>query len=415
MSFSDIRRNKITGILVDAINRDDIRKTRQCIYSGADLNLTLNELEILPGLRESIGKYELVNLGRKCWPRSILACALLRESSAFVEAILAHAGGTLDLTVFDKLLALEHCSIDVFRILVLEYGTDLTLDDLEWRRWRKRDFAGNLLIGTFEKETVSINPLNAIIKTLGHSSCINPFEENTRLMQQVEKLKLVYMHGNYGNSLIVTLVNRGYRYAVENLLSWGVLDCGGRWEEIISLCIQNRLSLMLKGILENDKSIIPSSITAHLNVLRDDWMFMYLGANKIERVVRLLINSNFPFYGHVYDANYDDTITKLMLLHFAGVEVTDYSNVTRTSLTYVCSLNREMLKKLPIEFESVCAASKFMQSQMRKHEPKRLAFLCKLHIRKYLGPCQTQNILEMRMIRLPLPKILIQFLTSSLI
>lgn len=412
---AEVRRSRVTAALVDAINSADLRKCVRALSLGADIYKTVRELQVFPGLNVRVPNYDLVNLSHRFTPKSILGCAVLQSDASFVRALFRFRTRVLPFPVYDKLLALEHCSVEVLHLLLLEYGPAIGQDGLEWSRWRRMDFLGNLLTGALEKERVVSSPLNVVIKTLGYSCRMASYYGDGVLHQQVAKLRIIYSYGDCGRNLLVSLVHKGYKYVVANLLKWGVLRCGDNWEELTSMCIRYRIPLMFETLLEHDTSMMPSSPQAHLTVLREDWMFTYLNAYKLERFVRLLIDANFPFYGQTYDACFEDTVTKIMLLHFAGVEVTDHQNITANSMTYNDSLTFITLRKLPIAFETVSEAATFAKTIMTMHQPKSLAFLCKLHIRKYLRPCQNNDILQNRVNKLPLPPVLLSFIGSSFI
>lgn len=253
------------------------------------------------------------------------------------------------------------------------------------------------------------------MKTLGYCCRMEQYYGDGSLHQQIEKLKCVHGYGNHDNSLLVALVNIRQRLAVENLLRWGVLDCSDKWAELISLCIRLRSPIMLNALVQNDRSRIPSNISEHMEVFSNNLGFEHLNSLKTERIVRILIKANFSFYGVKYAVAFDDTIAKLMLLHFVGVEITDVDNVRLRSLTYINSLTARSLRKLPLEFGSVSEAVMFARCMIKNHQPKRLSFLCKLHIRKYLGPCQKEDILKDRVDLLPVPGVIKTFLGSSFI
>lgn len=415
MASSEIRVSKVTAALVEAIVSGNLPATKKNIELGADVTISLQELEVFPGIRVRLPNYDLSSLLSKYKPRSILGCAVLQQDSGFTEAVLNAHTGRLEFPTCDELLALEHCSVDVFRVLLTHYWLDFC-DDLCWRRWRKRDFNGNLIVGRMETEFVHSSALLVIVKTLGYSARIDSYYGGGVLSVQVEKLRMLYDFGFYGNNLLLTLINGRHRYAVENLLRWGVLSCSGLWETIIGLCISNRWIGMLSTILKNDRSTMPSRTSCHMPILSETLRLdIIMNATKVERLVRILINCNFPFYGTSYRVSYDDTATKIMLLQFAGVEVTDYDRVSERSPIYQNSLSDNILNKLPIQFASMSEAASFAKQILMTHNAKRLIFLCKLQIRKSLGTCQNMSILKDRVEMLPLPKKMKEIVASSFI
>lgn len=173
---------------------------------------------------------------------------------------------------------------------------------------------------------------------------------------------------------------------------------------------------MLTTILKSDRSLITRASTSHLILLNETVRLdVFMNASKVERLLRILINANFPFYGESYSVSFDDTMPKIMLLQFAGVEVTDYDKVHERSIIYENSLSDNLLNRLPMQFATIAEAVRFAKDILMNHNAKKLSFLCKLHIRKYLGPCQNSNILKDRVEMLPLPKNMQRFLASSLI
>lgn len=404
-----------TGELVDAINSGNLELTRNILRHRVDLNFRIEDLECDPGLAVPVPNYDVVNMGIRCRPKSVLGCAILQNNSQFVLEVLEARVNWLEFVGVDKLLALEHCSVEVFQILLNFYGDEIGRHDVSWCRWRKRDFLGNLIIGRMETETVSNTPLNVVVKSLGYCCRLHNYYQDGRLMEQVEKLKMVYTYGNFGNSLLITLLNHHHKFALKNLLRWGVLDCRNRWDEAISSCIQMRAPYLLNVLMKFDTSSIPPTCDAHLSVLSESINFAFLNGIKVEKLLRILINANFSFYGVPYDVGYDDSITKLLLLHFAGATVTDHENVMEKSWAYARSLSARSLIKLPILFETVEEAGEFAKSVIKTHNAKRLSFLCKLSIRKCIGPCRNLDILEDRVNTLPAPKMIQSFLSSSLI
>ena len=162
---------------------------------------------------------------------------------------------------------------------------------------------------------------------------------------------------------------------------------------IVNQCVSERWNHALDFVLHTSWAHIPDEFETHHRTLNQVWV-SFTSPVICEDITNCFLNHNLSFDRQIYKVNENDTPDRLVSLYNAGVNITDKSAVSRKSVDFMSSL---------------LELSDFLNPDTNSENlfdfTRTLLHICKIDIRKFLGPCK-RSVLEKRISKLCIPTIL---------
>lgn len=345
-----------------------------------DLDLSIKDL---PNVKHKL-TYELcypaeptdiLNQYRNTIPDKILGCAALQKNVQITQFILDHLKPDV-ITDFDATICLYHSNIDVFKLIVENYSYTMV---------NKRLYVGdNSDIQTFENYKPIFNryftPVNILLWSFFDMSHNRDSYDKPYLYRKQQLEKLSYLVKEMGGCL------NGFSNTNAPLCFQLMFQKQFR---LLDMCVNNGLLIFPKNIdgyiynaikAYNTEMIIYllySKTVQHIDFKKniiDHELLIY--QHKVRRMHPLYLNAltevivkgHFVFYGNHYTAIRSDTVERLYNLHMAGVYIHDPFNTVCTKL------GSNIIKAYVTQFI------------IDSNSPFSLTFLCKLFVKKLIGP-----------------------------
>lgn len=375
----DIRRN--TAFLLDSINSGNVDNVRRIVQSDLRIDVDANVADLIRYttvevpfvMVDCIDKREMVS------PRKILGCALLRDDARILRLILEFTN-IVRIEDYDAIISLHYSTREIHRIILNRFPVEMAHRNL---------YAGpeNVYVGPNGAIPRSVlwvyTPIHVILLSLSMSQFVsNCFPRRMCFFStQLAKYNYIVSRGGIFDSRRRRIAHLG---TLTHLLLDDYIDLARKClvSEFLQPFDQTRLNNFIQMSIRKMRRnpilfFLYDQINNHLhlpgnsnfqNKLLEANFLRHKLSGSIQKMTEFIVNNYFVFYGHSYKIRGYDTPARLYNLFRAGVYLID-------DLDYAKDL---------LEIDRITPHVLYFIEESKS--PFTLEFLCKLLIKRHIGP-----------------------------
>lgn len=376
-----IRKKRNTALLMDAINSGNARDVRRIVMSDIeiDVDADVTELYEYAEVEKPNVMVDCIDKRRPVSPRKILGCALLRDDTRIVIDLLRYTNirGVDD---HDAIICLHYSTSLVHSILVDRFPLDMANKEL---------YAGsaNVIVGPAGYIANSTRhlytPIHVLLVSLAMSQIVSNTFPRIDSFFRTQKAKYNYIvakggifnwrmrHIAHVGTLTHLLLSNHVKLAKQVIVA-KFLDAFDqtKFNIFIHRCIprlrRNPILFFLYDEI-NENLHFPGNSNFQNKLLQHSFL-QNKQRSSITKMTEFIVVNYFVFYGHSYKIRIYDTPSRLYNLFRAGVYLID-------DLDYANDLPRNnQITRFVLQFIE------------ESKTPFSLQFLCRLFIKRYIGP-----------------------------
>lgn len=375
----NVKRN--TASLLDAINSGDVRSVYRILRSDLDIDANADVSDVYDYTTVEVPRVivDCIDNSEVIRPRKLLGCALLRDDTRIL-ALLFTFGMIRTIEDYDAIICIHYSTAAIH---------NMVLNKFPWEMTNKNLYAGpsNVLVGADGVLPNSVGrlytPIHIFLMSLWMSQIVsNCFPRRVSFFStQTTKFLYTVRRGGIFDTRMRRLCTRGvlthllltnFMELAKETIEAGFLDnfTQVKFIEFIHLCIprmrRNPILFLLYDPINNHLHFPGDSVFQN-KLLHPSFLRSRLSGS-ITAMTEFIVNNYFVFYADTYRMRVYDTPARLYNLFQAGVYLMDDLDYSRD---------------LPIRDPITAHVLRFIDESKT---PFPLEFLCKLYIKRRVGP-----------------------------